>query len=86
VTWVAGVFGLYETLKFRYALPQFDTNTQSNIDTRNYAGFGSATVHFADRVTGRFGARYTSENKSIEQLGVYYTPSPLDQYNVSCCP
>jgi iron complex outermembrane receptor protein len=83
VTWIAGVFGLYETLKFQYAIPPFDTNTQSNIDTRNYAAFGSTTVHFADRVTGRFGVRYTDENKSIEQLGVYYTPSPVDQYNVA---
>jgi iron complex outermembrane receptor protein len=83
VTWIAGVFGLYETLKFRYAIPLFDTNTQSNIDTRNYAAFGSTTVHFADRVTGRFGVRYTNENKSIEQLGVNYTPSPVDQYNVA---
>lgn len=83
VTWIAGVFGLYETLKFRYALPQFKTNTQSNIDTRNYAGFASATVHFADRMTGRFGVRYTAENKSIEQQGVYYTPSAADQYDVA---
>ncbi len=83
VTWIAGIFGLYETLKFRYALPQFDTNTQSNIDTRNYAFFGSAVVHLSDRLTGRFGVRYTNENKSIEQLGAYYTPSPLDQYNVA---
>jgi iron complex outermembrane receptor protein len=83
VTWIAGVFGLYETLKFRYTLPLFDTNTQSDIDTRNYAAFGSTTVHFADRVTGRFGVRYTNENKSIEQQGVYYTPSPVDQYNVA---
>jgi iron complex outermembrane receptor protein len=83
VTWIAGVFGIYETLKFRYALPTFDTNTQSDIDTRNYAAFGSTTVHFADRVTGRFGVRYTNENKSIEQQGVYYTPSAVNQYNVA---
>jgi iron complex outermembrane receptor protein len=82
VTWIAGFFGLYENLKFRYPVPQFNTNTQSDIDTRDYAGFASATVHFANRLTGRFGVRYTNENKSIEQLGLSYTPSPLDQFNV----
>lgn len=81
VTFIAGVFGLYEYLKIRYALPQFETNTDSSIITRNYAGFGSATVRFENRLTARAGVRYTYENKSIEQFGENYTPSPVDQYN-----
>jgi iron complex outermembrane recepter protein len=83
VTFIAGVFGLYEFLKIRYPLPQFETNTQSSIFTRNYAGFASATVRFENRLTARAGVRYTYENKSIEQFGVIYTPSPVDQYNAA---
>jgi iron complex outermembrane recepter protein len=83
VTWIAGIFGLYEHLKIRYALPQFEVSTQSAIDTHNYAGFGSATLHLDSRLTARLGVRYTYESKSIEQYGVNYTPSAVDQYNAA---
>jgi iron complex outermembrane receptor protein len=83
VTWIAGVFGLHETLKFLYPVPQTNSDTRSDIESRNFSGFGSATVHFTDRLTARFGVRYTSEHKSIEQLGVFYTPSPIDQFNLT---
>jgi iron complex outermembrane receptor protein len=83
ISWIGGLYGLYEHLNSHYALPQFQVNTNSAIDTRNFAAFASATFHFTDKLTGRLGARYTQEEKSIEQTGETYTASPVDQFNVA---
>lgn len=83
VTGIFGAYWLHDDLSFRYALPQFDTNSQSDLTTKDYAVFASTTIKFLDRFTGRLGVRYTDEQKSINQTGDFYTPSSIDQYNVN---
>jgi iron complex outermembrane receptor protein len=83
VSWIFGFYGLYEDMSETYALPQNTTSTDSQIWTRDYAGFANATIRFSERWSARLGVRYTSERKSIEQKGVYYTYSPIDQFNAA---
>jgi len=83
VSWIFGLYALYEDLSATYALPQNTTSTDSQIWTRDYAAFASANIRFSARWAARLGVRYTSETKSIEQKGVVYTYSPIDQFNVA---
>jgi len=76
LNWVAGVYYLTEDVERQenseVAVPAVAATSQSFQDntTDSISAFGDFTYDFSDRFSAVVGARYTSEDKNIRQVGI----------------